>query len=251
MILQRFATAVKKQDWMIVLIEFLLVVFGVLIALEVDRYNEEQNDRAEEVRLLKVVQQEMQQDLLDIKTITTSLNEVYEYSQQAINIMNTTGCLVDCWTNLVSLFHSTQWFSVTMNSNAYEEISRLGLPKNSALKDTLRSYYEMNNNRIMVGGELPEYRKLIRSLIPPDIQRTMWANCFETRGRHQTLINDCPSTITPERAKEVVTLIQNTENVKTTLTFWMSNLSILILTLPGQSMGADDTIVALEEEINR
>ena len=48
MILRRLSSAVKRQDWVTVLIEFVLVIAGVLIALQVNNWNEARSDRAEE-----------------------------------------------------------------------------------------------------------------------------------------------------------------------------------------------------------
>lgn len=40
MILRRIASALKTQDWATVLIEFGLIVFGVIIALQVNSWHE-------------------------------------------------------------------------------------------------------------------------------------------------------------------------------------------------------------------
>lgn len=53
MILQRLATAIRKQDWFTVLIETLIVVFGVFIGLQVNNWNEA---RAAEQRRDEIVQ---------------------------------------------------------------------------------------------------------------------------------------------------------------------------------------------------
>ena len=45
MILQRLATAIRKQDWFTVIIETLIVVFGVFIGLQVNNWNEARKDR--------------------------------------------------------------------------------------------------------------------------------------------------------------------------------------------------------------
>ncbi|MEM5518643.1 hypothetical protein WNY37_16920 [Henriciella sp. AS95] len=44
MILQRLATSIRKQDWFTVLIETLIVVFGVFIGLQVNNWNEARAD---------------------------------------------------------------------------------------------------------------------------------------------------------------------------------------------------------------
>ena len=251
MILNRVATALKKQDWTTVFIEFVLIIVGVLIALEVDRYNEQQLERAEEVRLLESVLKDVEQDQIDFVQLNEILDDIRGFTQVAIKILSTKGCIDNCWSNLVALFHSTQWINVSTNITAYREISQQGLPKNQELKRMMREYYDMNDNRANVGGKLPEYRTLIRSLIPPDVQDELWANCFETYGRMQSLIADCKSTITEQRAEEIVKLIQANPSARSTLTFWMSNLSILIITQPDMTKQAEALSIAITEEASR
>jgi hypothetical protein len=57
MILRRLSTAVRKQDWFTVIVETLIVVFGVFIGLQVNNWNAARQDRITErvieVRLLK------------------------------------------------------------------------------------------------------------------------------------------------------------------------------------------------------
>ncbi|MEM6536628.1 MAG: hypothetical protein AAF668_02735 [Pseudomonadota bacterium] len=45
MIIRRLVIAVRRQDWFTVLIEFALVVAGVLVALQVNNWNEDRSDR--------------------------------------------------------------------------------------------------------------------------------------------------------------------------------------------------------------
>lgn len=48
MILRRLANALKRQDWATVLIEFFLVVAGILVALQADDWAQERENRAKE-----------------------------------------------------------------------------------------------------------------------------------------------------------------------------------------------------------
>lgn len=45
MILRRLGAAIRSQDWFTVAIEFVIVVAGVLFALQVDNWNEARTDR--------------------------------------------------------------------------------------------------------------------------------------------------------------------------------------------------------------
>ena len=53
MILRRISSALKRQDWATVFIEFVLVIAGVLIALQVNNWNETRGDRELERDILE------------------------------------------------------------------------------------------------------------------------------------------------------------------------------------------------------
>jgi len=48
MILRRIGTAIKRQDWFVVLIEIFTVVIGIFIGLQVDGWNQARKDRKDE-----------------------------------------------------------------------------------------------------------------------------------------------------------------------------------------------------------
>lgn len=60
MILSRIASALRRQDWVTVFIEFALVVAGVLVALQLDNWNQERQTRAEEKRLVSQLNIELE-----------------------------------------------------------------------------------------------------------------------------------------------------------------------------------------------
>ena len=58
MILRRLATAIRRQDWFTVVIEFVIVVTGVLFALQVNNWNEGRLEREREQAALNRLQHE-------------------------------------------------------------------------------------------------------------------------------------------------------------------------------------------------
>jgi hypothetical protein len=48
MILRRLADAIREQNWLTVVLEVFIVVFGILIGLQLDDWNERRKDRADE-----------------------------------------------------------------------------------------------------------------------------------------------------------------------------------------------------------
>ncbi|BFM09656.1 hypothetical protein [Halioxenophilus aromaticivorans] len=60
MILQRLATAIRKQDWFTVVIETLIVVFGVYLGIQLGNFNAAQNAKAEEARIIERLTEDFQ-----------------------------------------------------------------------------------------------------------------------------------------------------------------------------------------------
>ena len=63
MILRRLAIALRKQDWFTVVIETLIVVFGVFIGLQVSNWNEARQERVEAHSLLDRLERDFEQQL--------------------------------------------------------------------------------------------------------------------------------------------------------------------------------------------
>ncbi len=60
MILRRFATALRRQDWFTVVIETLIVVLGVFLGLQVNNWNDAKTEKTTERQLLSQVQTDIQ-----------------------------------------------------------------------------------------------------------------------------------------------------------------------------------------------
>lgn len=253
MLVHQIAKALKSQEWSTVFIEFVLVVIGVLVALEVDRYNERQKEREQEVQFLSTLQRDLGRDIDDVKLMINGFQTIESYGFSAIETLNQQSCAQgECWRKLVELFHAGQWLDVSRNDSTYEEIKRAGLPKNSALKTQLDQYYFLAAQQKVLTQELPAYREWVRSIIPPAMQRHIWANCFSVvSGRFETYSTECSSPTTDEAARVVVEELQATPAVKRALTFWLSNLSLTTITLPQTAVDAEQAIAALQAEIDR
>lgn len=250
MIINRAASALKSQDWFTVFIEFLLVVLGVLVALEVDRYNERQQERARELDFLSSLQQDIERDIEDIELLVRGFSTVESFGYSAVEILEGTGCPREtCWQTLVELFHASQWLDASLHSATYEEMKRLGLPSDMVLKDVLERYYMLGKQRKLLTSDFPEYRRIVRSLVPPHIQRHIWSNCFTVSGRFETYSTDCTSPTTEDAARLIVEKLRQKSGVLESLTFWLSNLSLTTLTLPLQIEEAREVLDAIRSAV--
>jgi hypothetical protein len=246
---RRVAEALKRQDWATVLIEFFLVVGGVLIALRLDQFAEDRRVDIQEVNFLQVVQADIARDIEDLTNIEQMFSAVREFGDDALSTIDDEPCSNDCWTKLVAFFQASQWMDVRLNSATYDEIKRTGFPRNQALKEQLSQYYSLGEQRYLIAG-LPEYRELVRSIIPVNVQDHLWSECWQTSGRRQQLATECNASIDNQGAREIVAVLRSDPDIPRTLRYWLSTVTVINQTIPPQIREAEELIDALSHYID-
>jgi hypothetical protein len=84
MILQRLATSIRKQDWFTVLIETLIVVFGVFIGLQVNNWNADRGLRAQEAGILANIREDLASDERQLAEGVASANRNTQAANYAL-----------------------------------------------------------------------------------------------------------------------------------------------------------------------
>ena len=245
--MRRIASALRRQEWTTVSIEFVLVIVGVLIALQLDQWKEGLAEKAEEKRLLLAVLDDVKQDILDLENTKAALESVSEFGATAISSFEQGDCADKCWSALIAFFHASQWMDVQLNKATYEEMKRAGLPRDASLRSELARYYALNQQSVTVFSDLPRYRELVRSIIPAAVQQYLWAACFRIEGRHQYLIADCDAPVSEAEAREIVNQIRADAGVEKSLNFWLSTVAVVNSTLDTQIFGAESVIRSLSD----
>ena len=73
MILRRIAEGIKNQDWFVVGVEVMIVVVGIFIGLQVDDWNEDRKERAEEQNILENLRNEVSNNIESYRTNSDAL----------------------------------------------------------------------------------------------------------------------------------------------------------------------------------
>jgi len=249
MITKRIATALKRQDWATFCIELILVVAGVLIALQLDQWNADRKDRAQEIEFLITVRDDVRRDVADINDSIQALTAIQEFGKTARAALETDACAEHCWVKLVAFFHASQWIDVRPNRATYDEIKRTGLPRDQSLKERLTRYYDLSEQYNRVMFDLPRYREVVRSVVPAEIQDYLWANCFQIAGRKQSFMGDCEAAISEDQAARIIVELQASDEANKSLNFWLSTVSVVNRALAAQIGEAESVIAALSEYI--
>ena len=248
--MRRIANALRRQEWTTILIEFVLVVVGVLFALELDKWKDSLAENAEERRLLLAVLDDVRQDILDLENTKLGLESVSAFGATAISFLDNGDCADTCWSTLVAFFHASQWMDVKLNKATYEETRRVGLPRDATLKGTLARYYALNEQSVKIFSDLPRYRELVRSIIPAATQNYLWAECFRIEARHQYLIADCEAPVSEDDAREILNRLRANSEIGMSLNFWLSTVAVVNNTIDTQISGAQSVIRSLTDFVD-
>jgi hypothetical protein len=206
--------------------EIALVMIGILLALQVNNWNEERLKKNREQVYLNLLLRDLNTDIEFYKSniefydlVLESGIKVLDYSD-GINDRKYTN-----WELLVDAFHASQIWPIIIESATYEELKSAGelsILNNSVLRDRLGYYYGGGTSRYQSTiGINPPYRKMARMQIPFSILDYMWDECHETVGDIQVL-HKCDPVITEEKAGEILNKLTNNKELMGELGFFMS-----------------------------
>ena len=248
MLLRSVTQHVREQNWTAICIDLVIVVVGVFIGIQVSNWNEERESRDSERAFVETVRDDIAQNIKDAQGFSEMLLSIRDHGYRSLESINAdTSCQKDCWARLVDFFIASQWIDVRTNRAMFDEIKRSGMPNDLVLKTILTRYYGSTEQITIIASHLPLYRELIRSIIPAAVQQAMWQDCIDIAGRQQVMKPDCNAPISNDEASVIIDEIRANEEIRTSLTFWMSTISIVIVGLVDQNKAGQDVIDEIEQ----
>ena len=177
MILRRISKHVRTQNWFAVLLDFLIVVVGVFIGIEVANWNEGRQQRSEERRYYAQILQDLRWDL---GTLATAIRRAKFHDEAAEQVLAALGGNQgDDPGKLASAIHYAGFLYIPRPSRGtYDEListGNLGLLGDAELKRGLARYYDsFEQDRqwdILLRGQQNEYWSETAGLLPRPVLR--------------------------------------------------------------------------------
>jgi hypothetical protein len=235
MLLRRITQHAREQNWTAICIDFVIVVVGVFIGIQVSNWNEERVSHDAERAFIEAVRDEIAQNIEDTQGFMEMLSSVRQHGYRSLETYDAdASCQQDCWARLVEFFIASQWIDVRTNHSMYDEIKRSGQPRDLALKATLTRYYGTTEQITIIASQLPQYRQLVRSIIPASVQQSMWEQCIGIAGRQQIMKPDCVAPISDAEASAIIDTLRDHDEIYPTLNAWMSTVGVVIIGLTDQ-----------------
>lgn len=225
MILRRITEHVRTQNWFAVGIDFLIVIVGVFIGIQVSNWNDARAEKAREALLLIDLRAEAKRNDLFAQSIGEGLLVGADAARRLLR-MSDAGeyrCQGDCWSVVVDLMHASQWQQIFHQRTTYEELRRAGLPSDRRIIDAVEAYQQASHRAIQALQIPPLYRTLVRRRIPIELQDSYWGQCYQEIGSIEVYQYPCeqPATLTAIDPELVQDILADPE-ITSTLREWTS-----------------------------
>jgi hypothetical protein len=228
MILRRVIQHVRKQEWTAIAIDFVIVVFGVFMGIQVANWNQAQNDIALGTAYLKRIQLDMDADIATYQDRLAFWQQVIDYGTKALAYAegkadDKTDVGASEWELILAYFQASQLAEFYSTMATYNELTNAGdlrLLGNVAIRNEVTKYYTYSNNYIL--SERPQYREQVRGLIPITIQTYIWASCYATKNSSEQSLIDCPPPPNLTDSSAVLHNLTSNQTLVVNLRYWIS-----------------------------
>ena len=230
--MRRLAQRLREHDWLAAIIELMIVIAGILIALQVSNLNQDRIDRARGQVYLRRIHADLQSDLANMASARAFWGQVAAY--QAAALANREhGQLVQGsqWKTLLAYYQASQIRPFELEDTSFAEMrdaGDLGLIQDERLRVELARYYRLGGIGIeaKILQHDPVYRVQVRGLVPTDVQTYIWTHCYkQLEGIEQRLI-DCAAPIPEAQAAAILHTLQQSDSLLQNLRYWNAWLRV-------------------------
>jgi hypothetical protein len=228
MLLRRVIEHFRKQEWTAIGIDFVIVVLGVFIGIQVANLNAERVDRQRANAYLERIHSDLDTDLRNFRDRIAFWGVVSGYGRAGLAYAETGDARGESqWDLLLAYFQASQVAEYYTSSATWDELKSAGelhLIADVELRNALASYYTNAANPVLT--ERPAYRVHVRGVVPIDVQDHIWSRCFETTPSGEQALVACPSPISEARAAAIVNAIRGDRALMNELRYWMSTMTV-------------------------
>ena len=252
MLLRRVIEHVKAQNWTAVGLDFVIVVVGVFIGIQVANWNEERTFVAKEKELLAELKLEIENNNSAAIVMHENYASAHAAAKRSIAFLDSdANCGSECWAVLIDFLNASQWFDVGVSRSIYDEMRRQSLPRSREIVSLVEAYLAQNHITSTVLTDLPAYRQHVRSLMPVAVLEAYWSTCYNLQqGVETILFENCPVGVSNDIAMEAVQRIVQHEETRTLLTFWFSEITPTEAELEEQIEAAERAIAAINSVLD-
>jgi hypothetical protein len=229
----KLSARLRAHDWMAAAIELVIVVLGVLIALQVSNWNQDRQDHTRADSYYRRLHEDLVADRGSMDATLMFWAQVSNYGQRAMANAET-GQRVDesNWKTVLAWYQGSQLMPFELEDTTFVEMrdnGDLALIASEDLRKHLAEYYHLTATGTVRANILrhdPLYRQQIRGLTPWAVQQYIWEHCFHSLGGVRQELVDCPAPIGEDDASNLLDSYRHADGLLPNLRYWVSTLKV-------------------------
>lgn len=232
MSIARLATRLRTHDWTAAAIELLIVVAGILIALQVSNWNDQRHDRARADAYYRRLHDSLVADRSNMDATLAFWAQVSANGRAAM-AFSESGQQVQGsnWKTVLAAYQASQLMPFELEDTTFLEMrdsGDLALIADEGLRSRLADYYRLTGLgiRASILRHDPQYRIQVRGLTPWPVQQYIWDKCYrQLEGTRQELV-DCPAPISEDAAGALLESFRQAPELLPNLRYWVATLRV-------------------------
>jgi hypothetical protein len=228
MLLRRVIEHVKAQNWTAVALDFVIVVVGVFIGIQVANWNAARAERklGEDytVRLIA----DLENDLAGARTQTSYYDDVTKSIETTDRLLASPD--PDPQALVIAAYRASEFSNNPPNRATWDQIvssGDLGLLPAAAIESGLSDYYRFQDTNEDTSARLQDtpYRRAVRSLIPLDVQISMRKGCSDVFDDKQVIVGfvtDCNLDVDTSMINETAQALMASAGIRESLRYQYS-----------------------------
>lgn len=184
MILRRVIEHFRKQQWTAIAIDFVIVVLGVFLGIQVSNWNAAQADKRRGADYAQRLAADISNDLAYRHGIIAYYNAVYESAERAVALLSEP--MPDAKALVVNTYRATEAAFAPQTRATWDEIvssGEIGLLPRAAVEGGLVAYFGANEAQTAYASiRASSLRARVRRIIPHAVQQAIREGCSDRRN---------------------------------------------------------------------
>ena len=251
MISRRLSQSLKEQNWTAIWIEFVLLVVGVFLGIQVANWNEARLQKQQEQSFLAQLSDEISSNDQSIEYQLRYLDQVIAGGRRALAYLQSDqDCMSGCASLLVDFFHASQMWGTPFSRAKYEETRRLGFPSDPSTRAAVEEFYDYINGWDAVTASPPPYREQVRGHFSPEAAEALWRACWHSpSARVEELRRDCEADLEKLDTAAMLASIRADAGLANALRFWLGQNTFASRAFPEARRHARMATAAIGQEL--
>ncbi len=241
MILRNLSQSLKEQNWTAIWIEFVLLVVGVFLGIQVSNWNEQRVTDKKAAMFTERLREDLRVEVWRFNAIN------FYYDDVLVNARKTLAALEGRTTLsnealLIAAYRATQYAEYVQYRATYDELTstgNVGLVADPSLrKMATETYSTLLYQNIKDEGINSRYRAAFRMLLPIDVQETIAAKCgdrFTNIGDYEGIKNsldyDCTTGLAQQEIDSAAATLRSDPTLAPLLRLRIANINSAISTM--------------------